>query len=221
MAIAVHWASGSPFSWRVLLALEHKQIPFESNLLQFSKGDHRTPAYLAMNPRGQVPALRDDTLVVYESIAILAYLDRRFPDRPLFGETPAQAASIWQRVMETVHYLDGPVDAFVLPIYFGRLDTEAAQVKQAIPALHTELGRLDACLAQRAWLCGDGYSAADITTYPMVKSITRAATKPSAAPYQDGLALLSERYPSVGRWMAHIESLPYYDRTYPPHWRQA
>ena len=219
MAIEIYWGSGSPFSWRVLLALEHKQVEYQSHLLQFSKGEHKSPDYLALNPRGEVPTLRDDTVVVRESIAILAYLERRFPDRPLFGATPAATGAVWQRVMESALHLDGTADAFILPIYFGRLEAEADQVRAAVPLIHTELGRIDSALGQRHWLCGEALSAADIATYPMVRSVLRAASKPTAVGFEDGLAQLGQRYPAVGAWMARIEALPYYERTFPPHWR--
>jgi glutathione S-transferase len=218
-AIEIYWGSGSPFAWRVLLALEHKQLPYQSHLLQFSKGEHKTPAYLALNPRGQVPTLRDDTLVVHESVAILAYLERRYPERPLFGTSPAETAAIWQRVMESVTSLDATADAFILPIYFNRLPAQAAEVKAAVPLLHAELGRIEAALGSHPWLCGDALSAADFATYPMVKSIARAAGKPAGAELEGGLRLLPERYPQTAAWMARIEALPYYERTFPPHWR--
>jgi glutathione S-transferase len=219
MAIEIFWGSGSPFSWRVLLTLEHKQIPYQSRLMQFSKGETKTAEYLAMNPRGEVPTLRDGDVVVRESIAILAYLERRFPEPSLFGTSPRETGAIWQRVMETTLRLDLPGEAFILPIYFGRLEAEAAQVRAAVPSLQAELARIEGDLGSRPWLCGDTLSAADIVTYPMVRSVLRAAEKPAAVGFEDGLAQLRERHPAMGAWMARIEALPYYDRTFPPHWR--
>ena len=55
MALELYWGSGSTPAWRVLLALTYKELPFTSNLLSFSKRETRTPAFLAMNPRGKVP----------------------------------------------------------------------------------------------------------------------------------------------------------------------
>src|ERR1700690_4131634 len=51
MALTLYWGSGSPFSWRVLLALEHKQLPYESQVLHFDKQEHQSPQMLKMNPR--------------------------------------------------------------------------------------------------------------------------------------------------------------------------
>ncbi len=49
--LEVFWDSGSPYVWRVLLALEVKQVPYTSRPIQFSKGEHKTPEFLAMNDR--------------------------------------------------------------------------------------------------------------------------------------------------------------------------
>ena len=88
MAIELYWGSGSPFAWRAMLILEVKGLTYESKLLEFSKGDHKAPAYLQLNPRGKVPTLKDGEFVLYESLAIMSYLDRKYPDPPLFGKTP-------------------------------------------------------------------------------------------------------------------------------------
>jgi glutathione S-transferase len=219
MAIELFWGSGSPFSWRVLLTLEVKRLPYESHLIQFSKGEHQTPEFLAMNPRGQVPVLRDGGDVVYESIAVMAYLDRKYPEPPLFGQTPGEAGAIWRAVCEQVSYLDGPGDAYIVPIYFGRTQEKAAEVRAAMPRIQAELTRLESVLAGRDWLAGNALSAADIAVFPMLKSFERAASKPQAADFDLNLLPIRDRYPAIARWIARIEALPGYDRTYPPHWR--
>jgi len=77
MAIELYWGSGSPFAWRVMLTLEVKGLAYESKLLESSKGEYKTPAYLRLNPRGKVPTLKDGDFVLYESLAIMSYLDRK------------------------------------------------------------------------------------------------------------------------------------------------
>ena len=77
MAIELYWGSGSPFAWRVMLMLEVKRLPYHSKLLEFSKDEHKAPAYLKLNPRGKVPTLKDGDYVLYESLAIMSYLDRQ------------------------------------------------------------------------------------------------------------------------------------------------
>jgi glutathione S-transferase len=219
MAIEVYWASGSPFSWRVLLALEVKRLPYESHLLQFSKGDLETPAFAALNPRKKVPVVRDGDDVVFESIAILAYLDRKYPEPPLFGRTPSEAGRIWRTVCEQTAYFDDPVDEYVLPLYFGHAEQDADQIRAAVPVVQAELARLEGILVARDWLAGEHISAADLVAFPMVKALERASGKPAAPPFDLGLLPIGQRYAGIARWMARIEALPGYDRTYPPHWR--
>jgi glutathione S-transferase len=219
MAIEIYWLSGSPFAWRVLLALELKGLPYHARLLQRSTGEMKTPEFLAINPRGQVPVLRDGPVTVRESIAIIAYLDRQYPEPPLFGRSGAEAAAIWQEVMEAVFYVDR-FDDFILPLYFGEAVVKEAQVRAAIPAIEAELARLEKTMAERPWLAGATLSAADIAVYPMVRSLLRAADKPDAARFPQKFSRLRDSHPAVGAWMARIEALPGYERTFPPHWRQ-
>jgi glutathione S-transferase len=221
MAIELYWTSGSPFSWRVLLALECKGLAYRSHLVEMSRGDHRTPTFLAVNPRGEVPVLRDGEVVVSQSIAILAYLDRQYPEPPLFGRTAAETARIWQAVMEVALHLDGPTDDFILPLYFGQLGDKEGQVRAALSVVVVELARLERALADREYLATDALSAADLTAYPLLRSLLRAVEKPGAERLEHRLTPFSAAYPRLAAWMARVEALPGYDRTFPPHWRPA
>jgi glutathione S-transferase len=79
MAIDFYWGSGSTPCWRVALALEFKGLTYNSHLLHFDLQEHKSPQMLAMNFRGRLPVLRDNDYVVFESLAILYYLDRNTP----------------------------------------------------------------------------------------------------------------------------------------------
>ena len=106
MAIDVFWGSGSPYSWRVLLALEHKGLPYTSHLLSLDMQEHKSPHMLALNPRGRVPTLKDGDYVVFESLAILYYLDRKYPAKPLFGDSPEEGAVIMRVCCEYQAYIE-------------------------------------------------------------------------------------------------------------------
>jgi glutathione S-transferase len=219
MAIEVFWISGSPFAWRVLLTLELKGQPYESRLIERSRGDHRQPAFLAMNPRGRVPVLREDALVIHESTAIMAYLDRRFPDPPLFGRDAAETGLIWQWVAEQSTDVDPHVEQYILPLYFNQVSERAETMRAAIPAIKEHLVRVEATLTRVPWLVGHSLSAADVALYPTIKSLERAGTKPGAAELDLCVRPLSQRYPAIARWTEAMERIPGYDRTFPPHWR--
>src|SRR5882672_11911306 len=106
MALTLYWGSGSPFAWRVLLALEHKRLPYESQLLHFDKQEQQSPQMLKMNPRGRVPVLKDGDYVVFESVAILYYLDLKYPQPPIFGLTPEEAGVIMRVICEYQAYIE-------------------------------------------------------------------------------------------------------------------
>ena len=219
MALTLYWGSGSPFAWRVMLTLEVKGLNYESKLLEFSKGDHKTPAYLKLNPRGKVPTLKDGDFVLYESLAIMSYIDRKYPDPPLFGKTPEETGLIWRWLAECESYVVSAGDKLVRPIFFGQGLERVEEIQQGAQTLRDEFKRLDERLARSQWLIGDKLSAADIGIFPITQLVLRAASKEAAQPFNLGFLPLEQRFPNIARWVQRIEALPNYQRTYPPHWR--
>lgn len=219
MAIELYWGSGSPFAWRVMLTLEVKGLAYESKLLEFSKGEHKTPAYLKLNPRGKVPTLKDGDFVVYESVAMMAYLDRKYPEPPLFGRTAEETGLIWQTISEGESYFQPAGDKLVRPMFFGKGLDQVEEIGQAAETLRGELKAVDERLARSHWLAGGQISAADISLFPLVQLLLRAASKDAARPFNFGFLPLAQSFPNVARWVERIEALPNYQRTYPPHWR--
>lgn len=216
----VFWVSGSPFSWRVLLTLEVKQLKYSARLLEASKGELKKPDYLALNPRGKVPTLKDGELVLYESLAIMQYLERKHPEPAIFGRTPSETALIWRFISEFFSYLYASLSRVVTPLFFDKSKEKADDIRAATTELHPELTRLEEALGESAWLGSSALSAADIAIYPFIKGLLRAAAKEEAKPLALGLLPLEARYSGVAAWMQRIEKLPGYERTYPPHWRQ-
>ncbi|MDP2310569.1 MAG: glutathione S-transferase family protein [Pseudomonadota bacterium] len=217
MSIELYWGSGSTPAWRVLLALSAKNLPFTSHLLSFSKRETRTPEFLAINPRGKVPTLKDGDLVINESLAILAYLDSAYPAVPLLGRTAAETGEIWRLVMEYESHGSPTFGAVARPISFGTLAQDETKVREALPALIAELDLLAARVANGP-LVGGTLSAADLVWFCGVQTLVRAATRPAAAPLDLGVWPLGARWPAIVRWAGLIEALPGYDATMPPHW---
>jgi glutathione S-transferase len=219
MALELYWGSGSPFAWRVMLTLEVKRLSYQSRLLEFSRGDHKAPAFLEFNLRGKVPVLKDDDFVLNESLAIMAYLDRKHPDPPLFGTSPQETGLIWRAILETDNYLLSAGDKLVRPIFFGKGLDETDKIQEAAQTIRQEFKRIDGELASSAWLVRKQISAADIALFPLVQMIVRAAGKDAAKPLNLEFLPLTERFPNIAAWVKRIEALPGYERTYPPHWR--
>ena len=220
MAYELYWVSGSPYSWRTLLALAVKGVDYDIKLLQASEGEHKTPQFLKLNPRGKVPVLTCGETVIYESLAILSYLDKKHPAPALFGTTPEQTARIWRTVSEVESYVRPLMAAMAGPILFGGLDDRIEEIQAAATQLHGELRTFDEALATKQFLADDAISAADCMLFPEVQIIFRAMTKPEVAPLDLGFIPFDEWYPNLSVWVKRIEALPGYDKTYPPHWRE-
>lgn len=166
---------GAPSPRRVRIYLAEKQIEIERIVVDLRVGEHLEDAFLAINPRGAVPALElDDGEVICESAAICRYFEALHPEPSLFGTIPVDIARIesWTRRIESdgyaaaVYVLRNTVDAF--------RDRAAAGKWPAMPQI-PELGArgvimwdvfvetLEAQLADRTWIATDSYSFADIT----------------------------------------------------------
>jgi glutathione S-transferase len=219
MTLEVIWGSGSPYAWRVLLTLEVKGLSYESRLIQFSRGDHRSPEHLALSPRGKVPVLRDGDFVLSESLAIMAYLDRKHPEPPIFGGSAEETGLIWKAIFEFESYTFPLVDRIVAPAFGGR-PLDAADMAAAARELHGELGGMEQAVSARGWLAMEQLSAADLAAYPFIEALLRAAGKEAARSMGMGFLPLAEHYPALEDWRQRVTALPGYERTYPPHWRE-
>jgi len=206
-------------SWRALLTLEVKRLKYESKLLEFSKEDHKSPGYLKLNPRGKVPTLKDGDFVLYESLAIVAYLDRKYPEPPIFGTTAQETGLIWRSISETESYLVPPGAKLAGPIFFGKGLEKTDEIQEAAAAIRDELKRIDEALASSAWMVGPRLSAADIASFPLIQLLLRAASKEAAKPLNLGLLPLAQAYPSIAAWVKRVEAIPGYEKSYPPHWK--
>jgi glutathione S-transferase len=221
MTIDVYWGSGSPFSWRVLLALEVKGLPYTNHLLQFSRQEHKSPQLLSLNFRGRVPVLKDADYVVFESLAVLFYLDRKYPSPPLFGRSPEEAGVIMRVICEYQAYTEEHVMKIV-NAFFARTPGQAVRPEDLATSMHAvanEARSIEARLAKSEWVVGESISAADIVIYPSLQILLRALARPDASDLSSRFLPLQVNYPALSRWVERVEAVPGYERTYPPHWR--
>jgi len=220
MALTLYWGSGSPFSWRVLLALEHKGLPFESQRLYFDKQEHQSPQMLKMNPRGQVPVLKDGDYVVFESVAILYYLDIKYPQTPIFGMSPEEAGVIMRVICEFQAYAEPYVQRIVEGVFADRVADEVDALTDAMHVVGREARTIEGRLSKEDWIVGARYSALDMVIFPWIQLLRRALDKPAAKELGARFLPMETNYPALARWIHRIEALPGYERTYPPHWRE-
>lgn len=214
--LTFYYGSGSPFAWRVWLALEHKQIPYELRTMSFSSGELKSPEYLRINARGRVPAIADGGFTLYESAAIVEYLDEAYAGNgaALFPGGKSQRALVRRIVAENDNYLAQANERLVERILFTRKESwDEAAIEEARGAFNTELARFETRLTAD-WLAGE-LSAADHAVYPIIALALRMQKR------KPELGIDAMLGPRVKSWMSRVESLPYFEKTYPPHWKQA
>jgi glutathione S-transferase len=213
MALTFYCGSGSPYAWKVWLTLEHKQIPYEFRLLSFDRGDLRTPEFRAVNPRGQVPAIVDNGFALWESMAIVEYLEERYPQQPLLPRDAAGRATVRRLMLEADNHLYAAQSDLTNATLYRAADApeDPARIAAGRDKLLAELQHWDALLTGD-YLSGP-LSLADFTAYPYLRIVRRVDDRQP----KNGLG---ERMPArIQTWMQRIESLPYYAKTIPPHWK--
>jgi len=214
MALDFYHGQGSPYSWRVWLALEAKQVPYNLKVLSFANQDTRKPEFVAINPRHTVPTIVDDGHAVWESLAVLEYLDERFNSgAKLYPGDVKQRARIRRLIKELEGYFehDG-IDPIVDELFTEGKSPDMDRVAKARERLKEE-GAYFAKELRGAFTCGDTPCAADFVLYPMVAYVSRIDFRKPESKLGDVLPA-----PLV-EFKKRIEALPYFDKTYPPHWR--
>lgn len=215
MSLVLYYGSGSPYAWRVQLALEHKALSYERKVLSFAAGDTRKPEFLALTPRHRVPVLVDGDFVLYESNAIVEYLDEAYPatGSRLFPGDVRTRALARRLIMEVDNYFDDAIDALTTQA-FGKKPEERdpKQIAEGRQAVIDEYALFTRAL-HGEFLAGP-LSAADFAFYPLVAFVKRCELK---LPALDADAMLT---PEFRAWKARIEALPFFDVTIPPHWKK-
>ncbi|MGH6934102.1 MAG: glutathione S-transferase family protein [Dongiaceae bacterium] len=212
MALDFYYGSGSSFAWKVWLVLEQKQIPYDFKLLSFDKQETRAPAFLALNPRGRVPTIVHDGFALWESTAILEYLEERFPERPLLPKDVKARAMVRRLMCEADNYLAPALnELFNATLFAPEEKQDAGRIAKAQDGMVAELARWDALLTGE-YLAG-GLSLADFAAFPHARLVQRIDQRQP----RNGIG---GRMPGrVAAWIKRIEAMPYYAKTTPPHWK--
>jgi len=166
-----------------------------------------------------VPVLKDGDYVCFESLAILYYLDLKYPQPPLFGRTPEEAGTIMRVICEYQAYIEPHVHLITEAVFSGSADLDSDAVTSAMHSVASEARTIEGRLSKSDWIVGDACSAVDLVIFPGIQLLKRALEKPGAAQLSSRFMPLEVHYPALGRWLARVAALPGYERTYPPHWR--
>jgi glutathione S-transferase len=104
-------------------------------------------------------------------------------------------------------------------ILFQGVDGHLEEIERAMTHVTTEARTIERRLASSAWLVGEHFSAADIVIFPGIQMLLRALERREAQELRGRLLPLEANFPAIAAWIARVETLPGYEKTYPPHWR--
>src|SRR6201995_656051 len=195
----LYWSPRSR-SFSALWLMEETGPPYERVLTDITAGAQKTPEYLAINPMGKVPALRDGDATLAEAAAICAYVAERCPEA---GLAPPIGDPLRAKYLYWLFFAPGCVEPAMVQVATKiEMNTVAAGWGDAQRVFDV----LDGALAKGPWILGENFSAADIAIgaglnfavrlFKMVPSrpsfdayITRCAARPAvqrARPFASG-----------------------------------
>ncbi|HKY90666.1 MAG TPA: glutathione S-transferase family protein [Nevskiaceae bacterium] len=201
--IRIHGHPFSTFARRVHMALIEKNIPHEKMTVDMAAGGHRKPEYLGLNPYGRVPTLEEDGFVLYESTAILGYLEATHPTPPL---VPADAKG---RALVDMHMklcdlqMGRQTGIIIFPKRF--LPKErwiAADMDKAKGEIEKHLAILERQLQGQEFLVGGRFSLADLVYVPFLEFLPLMEIAPP---------------PAVAAWTTRLLARPSAIATKPAH----
>lgn len=180
------------------MALLEKGLQWDTTWIDLSKGEHKKPEYLAINPVGKVPALIDEGLIVHDSTIINEYLEDKFPKAPpLLPKDPAMRAR--------ARALEDYADAYLVPSLYKILiqmrrpeaERDQAKIKEGEEEVRRHFAYLDKELAGRQFFAGM-FSLADISYMPQFANYERA-----------GYTIPAE-FPNLKAWWDRVKARPCY-----------
>jgi glutathione S-transferase len=202
----VYSVPGSPFGRAVLATLEEKAASYR--LLPVAPGTFRSPEHLARHPFGRVPVLEHDGFSLYESQAILRYLDRVLPT-PALTPGDSRAAARMDQVMNVNDWylFQGVANVIgfqrvVGPRLMGLKPDEAA-IDAAMPKAHTVFTELARLLGEQPYFAGATVSLADLLIAPQLAFLTQTPE----------WSVLGAPHANIVAWLARMEARPSFQAT--------
>ena len=181
----------SGHSHRVELFLSLLDLPTELIDVDLAAGAQKAPAFLELNPFGQVPVIQDGEVTLADSNAILVYLASQYADEHWLPREPARAAAV-QRWLSVAAGLVafGPAAARLITVFKAPFNAE-----EVIARAHGLFAVMEKELQKTSFLVGEEPTIADVANYSYI----------AHAP--EGNVSLTP-YPHLRSWLARIEGLP-------------
>lgn len=144
------------------VVLEEIRVPYEKKPILIPQNEQRGETFLAVNPRGQVPALVVDGKVITETVAVLTYLGRAFPKAKLLPVGEVEQVQCLASLCWIASQIDPLFRRAARPERFVTDETARPAVKESAQVAYwAKCQEVDALLAGREWIVGNQYSVCD------------------------------------------------------------
>lgn len=184
---------------RVWVALLEKQIPFEPILVELN-GDQFSPDFTALNPLQRIPVIVEDGLRVVESLAILDYLEAKYPTPSLMPTTPEAIATVRMVELVAVNELQPATLPLTMPLV--GLEVEATKQESAKQQIGRVLQLFENLLGDRPFFSGEQFTLADIVAGTLVPSVAM-------------LGIAFDAYPHLAAWVDRLSQRDSFQQTAP------
>ena len=183
------------------IALEEAGLEFETRVVRFMKGEHKSPAYKKLNPKGKVPTLFVDGDTLTENVAIVTWLNERFPEARLLP--PATSTLERARQLADLCFCASTLHPLVtrirMPHIFATEDAARAVWEKGCAGMTEYFDLIEHRLEHRPWWYGESWSAMDAYLYWVFWRVAGADFDVSPYPRYGDHASRMERRPSVVR----------------------
>ena len=189
------------------IALEEAGVKFETRLVRFMRGEHKSAEFKARNPKGKVPALEIDGDVLTENVAILTYLADRYPEASLLPRTtrPIERAHVLADLCFCSSTLHPLVTRIRMPMLFAGVANGALVKQTAETAMDEYFQLVEERLAAGPWWYGGDWSVIDGYLYWVFWRVEGAGYDVSRFPRFVAHARANEQRPAVQRALAREE----------------
>ena len=183
--------SGNAYKVRILLSL--LKVPHEKIALDHLKNEHKTPEFLKLNPRGEVPVIEDDGTVIWDSAACLVYVARKYGGDEWLPGAPAAMAQVMQWLALTANEIQFGLQYARRGVKQNRWTAGTLEQCQATGRI--ALDALEGRLKDNDWLALGRPTIADVACFPYVE------TAPEAK-------IPLDPYPAIVKWLKRCKALP-------------
>jgi glutathione S-transferase len=193
--IKVYGHPGSTCTRKVLTTLLETSTPYEFELVELSKGEHKQEPHLSRQPFGQVPTIEDAGFSLFEARAICRYLSERSGNW-LTPSDSKQRATMEQWISVEQSNFSPNAMRFVFQFVFAR-PQEPGAIEAATTMIEKVFAVLSKPLEKNTFIVGDQFTLADIGFMPYIEYLMTTPAKLSV-----------EKYPNVLAWWNRVSARP-------------